>query len=230
MLKTFNIPCIVPPNESLRGYIPDHLKQQISSIGIRIPKQIPVDFNNPELPKLIHKTFSPPYSLIMVNLDGEVLDLGNPKTIQELYEILENQKGGHGQKYIIQEYIHGDEWAVTIMPNFRGVKWHTLHPIYLKTVNPAFSSNAPISPSALEKSPVLNVRESLDLHAKLTAGVIKPQVPTTFVFRHIEKRKPVLLHIIHRHMLGDHPEVIQALKESTVTEGEFVDCIIKGMK
>lgn len=230
MLKTFNIPCIIPPTESLRGYIPDSLKQQINNAGIRTPKRLPIDFSDENLPQLIHKTFSPPYSLIKINADGRVEDLANVVNIEKLYEILEDPKLDHSQKYMIEEYIHGDEWAVTVMPNFRGSLWYSLHPIYLKTINPAFSSTAPISRSALENSPALHVRESLDLYTKLASGVIKPQIPTTFIFRHVEKRKPVLLRIIHRHMLGDHPEVLQALEASTVSPGEFVDCIIKGMK
>lgn len=227
ILKSFGIPCVSTPAEALRGYIPDSLRQQISSVGIRMPRQMPIDFGDEMLAQKIHNTFSPPYSLIISNEVGEVSHISHASNIQDLFNVLKNQTLSQQHTYMIEEYTPGDEWAVTILPNFRETKWYSLHPVYRGNVPLAFRSNVPPSLSAQGLFATPKVRESLDLYTKLAAGSLSPQVPTTFIFRHVENRKPTLLRIIHRHTLGDDPEVLQALKESVVSEGEYLDVILK---
>ncbi len=149
-------------------------------------------------------------------------------TIDELFALIEKETPNETVSYMIEEYISGDEWSVTVLPNFRDMKWYTLHPIYRGSVRPAFRSNAPDSLSAQGSFAAPKVRESLDLYTKLAAGIINPSTPTTFVFRHVENNKPVLFRIIDRHILEDDPEVLRALEESAVSEGEYLDTILRG--
>ena len=169
ILKSLGIKHVYPSKESLRGYIPDSLKEQIKSVGVRTPKQLDLDFNDTNLAGQIHKTFSPPYSLIKVDSTGIVSHITHSKNIDELFEVLEKQELDSNQKYILEEYINGEEWAVNIIPNFRDTKFYTLHPVYLNTVNPAFKSNVQISRSAEGRFATPHVHGTLDLYGKLVA-------------------------------------------------------------
>ncbi len=226
LIKNFGITCIHTPKNALRGYIPETLRDKISSVGVRMPKFLEINPNDTDLPKKIHQTFSPPYSLVAKDAVDNVYHISNVKSINELIEILNNEDFG-SNKYILEEYIPGDKWAVTIMPNFRETIWYTLHPVYLGTINPAFRSAIKPSRSAESKFASPTVRESLDLYSKLVSGSINPSVPTTFVFHHTENKKPVLFRIINQHMLGDNEELLQALKESFITESEYLDRILR---
>lgn len=230
IVSKFGIPCVHTPKEALRGYIPDPLKDKIRSVGIRLPRQMELDFEDENLAHKIHKTFSPPYSLTFSRTSGEMGHISHAVTIDELFALLEKETPDETISYMIEEYIPGDEWSVTVLPNFRDMKWYTLHPVYRGSIRPAFRSNTPESRSAAGSFATPKVRESLDLYTKLAAGVIDPNMPTTFVFRHVENNKPVLFRIIDRHMLEDDPEVLRALEESAVSEGEYLDTILRGYR
>ena len=226
IMKVLGIKCIHVPNDALLGYIPDSLRKEIQSVGIRLPEFLEINPHDNDLPKKIHQKFSPPYSLVSKDLIGRVNHISHVNNINELFDLLNNEDFS-SHKYILEEYIPGDKWAVTVMPNFRKSVWYTLHPFYLGTINPAFRSGAKLSRSAEGRFASPAVRESLDLYSKLASGTINPSVPTTFVFHHIENKKPVLFRIINRHILTDDEELLSALRESVVSEGEYLDRIIK---
>jgi hypothetical protein len=227
IIKVLGIKCIHVPNDALRGYIPQSVQDQIKNVGVRLPEFLEINPHDRDLPKKIHQKFSPPYSLVSKDQTGSMNHISHVKNISELIEALNNENLDT-HKYIIEEYIPGDKWAVTVIPNFRKSLWYTLHPVYLGTVDPAFRSGVKPSRSAQGRFASPIVRESLDLYSKLASGTINPSVPTTFVFHHVENKKPVLFRIIHRHILTGDQELLSALKESVISEGEYLDRIIKG--
>lgn len=227
IIKNFGIKCIHVPNDALRGYIPQSIQDQIKNVGVRLPEFLEINPHDANLPKKIHQKFSPPYTLVSKDNLGYVKHISHVKNITELVDLLNNEDF-EAYKYIIEEYIPGDKWAVTVIPNFRKNLWYTLHPVYLGTIEPAFRSGVKPSRSAQGRFASPLIRESLDLYSKLVSGSINPPVPTTFVFHHMENKKPVLFRIMHRHILTDDEELLSALKESVISEGEYLDRIIKG--
>ncbi len=226
ILRNFGIQCMHAPKESLRGYIPDSLARKIESVGVRIPRRLNLGESNNFL-RDVHATFSPPYSLVFVNRKGEMDHLYHAKHMNDLAEFLNAHEQEDTGSYILEEYIPGDEWAVTVMPNFRETAWYTLHPIYVGTVTPAYRSNAPISRSAEGRFAAPNIREALDLYSKLASSVMEINIPTTFVFRHMEGRKPTLFRIIERHMIESDETLLNALKENAIPESDFAHMMIE---
>lgn len=227
ILKSLGIKTVSIPKESLRGYIPESLKEKISNIGIHLPRKLEIDFNDPNLANNIHKTFSPPYSFVVYKDNGELHQALHFNTIQDLFDNLEQNEINIDHKYFIEEYIHGDQWAVTVIPNFRGFVWYSLHPVYMDTVKPAFRSNTKLSHHAQSKFAGPNVKNSLDLYSKLIAGSLKPTKPITLIFRDNQIQRPTLMHILERHLLEDDELLQNALQESVITEGEYLAHILQ---
>jgi D-alanine-D-alanine ligase-like ATP-grasp enzyme len=230
VVRSLGINCVHNPKSALRGYIPESLRNAIESVGVRMARSLEVENPDIDFLKNIHNTFSPPYSLNFVNRLGEVSHIFHASNLNDVVDVFDNYQKKEEGNYIIEEYTAGDEWAVTIIPEFRGVKYYTLHPIYIGTTNPAFKSNLPKNRSAQDgfASPV--VRESLDLYSKLAAAVMPTNIVTTFIFRHLENKKPVLLRAIEQYMLNDSDILLKAMNESAVSESEFLDIILNRYK
>jgi hypothetical protein len=225
-IRALGIKCFHNPPVSLRGYIPDSLKKVIESIGVRIPNRLELnDFDDKTL-RTLHNTFSPPYSINFVNSFGEVNHLFHASNFGDVVDVFAHHEKPEQGMYVIEEYVPGDEWAVTVVPDFRDVKYYTLHPVYLGSVYPAFQSNVPKNPSVEEAFASPAIRQSLDLYARLTAGALPNTVPTTFIFRHLPNKKPVLTRAIERYYLNDDAMLITGLRESAVPESEFLNLII----
>jgi D-alanine-D-alanine ligase-like ATP-grasp enzyme len=230
IIRSLGIKCVHNPKSALRGYIPESLRNAIESVGVRITRALEIENPDRDLLKNIHNTFSPPYSLNFVNRLGVVSHIFHASNLNDVVDVFEYHQKPEEGNYLIEEYTPGDEWAVTVMPDFRGVKYYTLHPVYVGSVSPAFKSNLPKNRSAQDKFAAPAVRESLDLYSKLAAAAMPNSVPTTFVFRHLEDRKPVLLRAIEHYLLNDNEMLINAMHESAVTESEFLDLILNNNK
>lgn len=230
VIRSLGINCIHNPKSALRGYIPESLRNAIESVGVRMSRSLEVENPDVDFLKNIHNTFSPPYSLNFVNRLGEVSHIFHASNLNDVVDVFDNYQKKEEGNYIIEEYTAGDEWAVTIIPEFRGVKYYTLHPVYVGTINPAFKSNLPKNRSAQEGFANPAVREVLDLYAKLAAAAMPNNIPITFIFRHLEDRKPVLLRAIEHYILNNNTMLLDAMQESTVTESEFLDIILKNNK
>ncbi len=231
IIKSFGIPCIFAPKESLRGYIPEDLSRKLKSIGIHIPNKSNIDLNDPNAIKNIHLKFSPPYIVNFANPWGQVDTVVNTTKIDELKNAIENHYTGANGKYYSQEFINGDEWAVTVIPNFRDLPWYTLHPIYVQTIAPAFRETAPVSKSAIGQFANPVVRNTLDLYARLVAGNLKTSVPLTmhFVYRD-ERRPPSLVKIIERHTLDSDESLLHALNENAISHKDFIHMLIQNKR
>lgn len=227
VVRSLGITCIHNPKSALRGYIPPQIKSLIESVGVRMARSIEIDNPNNDLLKTIHKTFSPPYGINFVNKYGDVRHIFHASNLNDVVDVFQNHIKEEDGNYLIEEYTAGDEWAITIIPEFRGVKYYTLHPVYIGTVNPAFKSNLPKNPSAKHKFASPTVRESLDLYSKLAAAVMPNKIPTTFIFRYLENRKPVLLRAVEHFILNDNEMLVGAMRESAVTESEFLELVLQ---
>lgn len=226
ILRNFGISCIHAPKEALRGYIPDSLARKIESVGVRTARRMKIG-DSGNFFRDVHATFSPPYSVVFVDQKGRVQNLYHAKHMHDLAHFLDNHQSQSSGEYFLEEYVSGDEWAVTVMPRFRETLWYTLHPVYVGTVNPAFRSTPPASRSREEGFAAPSVREALDLYAKLAAAALELDIPMTFVFRHQEGRKPALLRAMERHMIEDDHSLLHALKESAIPESEFTHMMIE---
>lgn len=226
ILRSLAIRCIHSPKEALRGYIPDSLARQIESVGVKLARRLKLGESD-NIVRDVHTTFSPPYSVVFVDQAGELADLYYAKHMNDLIEFLNSEESRGEGTYILEEYIPGDEWAVTVLPEFRDTLWYTLHPIFVGSVNPAFRNNVPASRSAVGEFAAPPVRQALDLYSKLTASVMNLKTPATFTFRHIEGRKPTLLRITERHLLDSNEQLLRALKENAISESEFAHMLIE---
>lgn len=226
IIESLGIKCVHTPKSALRGYISPMLSSTINSAGVRSSRHIKIDEYHPSLLKTLHNTFSPPYSVSFVNKLGDIKHIFDATNFDDIVDIFSHHIKPEAGEYLIEEYIAGDEWAVTVMPQFRGVKYFTMHPVYKETVYPAFRSNIPKTPGSRDRFANPSVRETLDLYAKLAASVLDIEVPTTFTFRHFPDKKPVLMRIKERHMLHDDSTLLHALKENAIKESDFLKMLI----
>jgi len=226
-IRALGIKCFHNPPAALRGYIPDSLKKVIESIGVRIPNRLELSEFDDKTLRTLHNTFSPPYTINFVNSFGEVNHIFHTSNFDDVIDVFNHHEKPEQGIYVIEEYTPGDEWAVTVVPDFRDVKYYTLSPVYLGSLNPAFRSNIPKNLSSESGFASATVRQSLDLYAKLAAAVLPNNVPTTFVFRHLLDKKPVLTRAIERYYLNDDEMLTSALRESAIPESEFLNLIIR---
>ncbi len=230
IVRSLGVPCIHTPKIALRGYIPDSLAQKIESIGVKSLRRMELDEFSNDVMRNVHQTFSPPYSISFVNGLGEVKHLFHASNMDDLIDVFTYHKKTEPGKYVIEEYVHGDEWAVTVVPDFRDTKYYILHPVYIGSVNPAFRSNLPMHSSVKENFASPQIREALDLYAQLTAGALKSKLPTTFIFRHNLGKKPILTRAMERYILNNDETIQKALRENAISESEFLELLINRSK
>lgn len=227
IMSSLGIKCIYTPKDSLRGYIPHHIAKEINAAGVRNSKFIQTPEYHNSLLGTIHNTFSPPYTVGFVNKWGDTGYLFDATNLDDVVDIFTYHQKPEDGEYMIEEYVAGDEWAVTVVPDFRGAKYFTLHPVYTETIYPAFRSNIPKTISSRDKFAAPVVRETLDLYARLAASTLDINVPTTFTFRHFPDKKPVLMRVKERHILHNDHTLLNALKENAISESEFIDILLK---
>lgn len=226
ILRSLGVRCIHSPKSALKGYIPENLKSLVESIGLRLPERLEFSEFTKSLYKQIHHKFAPPYVLSIVNSFGETEFLKVLKDLNEIEEILISRSLEQGEFYLLEEYISGDEWSVSVMPNFRDNAFYVLHPFYVDTFHKPFFKNQEFSPSAKDKFANVGIREHLTLYSRLMIGVMPDSVPRTFVFRHLEGKNPVLIRIKEHYLLNEDEHLLNSLKESNISQTEFLDFVL----
>ena len=227
-LHSLGIKCIHAPKESLRGYIDDTLLQKIKEVGVKIPSRMKLDFNDTNFATNIHKKFSPPYSLVFVNKAGVVNHLCDAVTIPDLIDFINTHDNYEQGEYYIEEYIDGDKFLVTIIPNFRGVPYYMLHPKYRDTTRSAFTKQKDTALSEDKSFANRNIHETLDLYAKLVSGTLDHKNPVTYIFKYKENSKPTLFRIIERHINNNDNLLIESLDDNAISLSEYVDLFLEG--
>ncbi len=226
ILRTLGVKVLHTPPSALRGYIPESLKEKIRSVGVRMPRHIEIGSMDDGIISYIHKNFSPPYSIHFVNVDGVMQHIFHATTLEDVHDVFTHHEKTEIGNYMVEDFIPGEKWAITVIPGYRGMRHYTTHPVYLGLVNPPFRSNIPVSRSAMHGFADPATKESLDLYAKLVSSAIDTNHPKTLIFHFEPKKKPVLMRIIDRHLLHDDYLLTSSMKESGITEADFVKLIL----
>ncbi len=227
IIRALGIKLLHTPKSALRGYIPESLKDKIRSIGVRVPRHMEIGQASNSTLKEIHLKFSPPYPMHFVNVDGVMQHIFHATTLEDVNDVFTNHTKPEIGNYLIEEFVPGEKWAMTVIPNFRGIRHYTTHPIYMGFVNQPFRSNIPVSNSATHEFADPNLKNNLDLYSRLVSSVLETSHPKTFVFHVESNKKPVLMRIVDRHLVHDDPTLLDSLANSGIKESDLLHLLIQ---